>query len=206
MVEELGKIEKPSVEEFKDGRKLYFIPLIYCGEDSPDEYVIKFNKYWEQVEKQIAELESKLGIVKRIYHELVPAVGDDGIKAIEELCNKSCKIVKDCLEKGAQLEAAEGADELTEFMDWSRCLMLGLQNQRVIGQVYASYLEAAKKRNESINAKIDETLQKDETGILIMRENHQLQFPTDIQIIYVAPPALDEIKRWLRERETKAED
>ena len=84
--------------------------------------------------------------------------------------------------------------------------MLGLQNQRVIGQVYASYLEAAKKRNESINAKIDETLQKDETGILIMRENHQLQFPTDIQIIYVAPPALDEIKRWLRERETKAED
>ena len=206
MVEELGKIEKPSVEEFKEGRKLYFIPLIHRGEDSPDEYVIKFNKYWEQVEKQIAELESKLGIVKRIYHELVPAVGDDGIKAIEELCDRSCKIVKDCLAKGAQLEAAEGADILTEFMDWSRCLMLGLQNQKVIGQVYESYLESGKKRNEYIAGKIDETLQKDETGILIMRENHQLQFPTDIQIIYVAPPALDEIKRWLRERETKSEE
>jgi guanylate kinase len=36
-----------------------------------------------------------------------------------------------------------------------------------------------------------------------MRESHQLQFPTDIQIIYVAPPALDEINRWLRDRETK---
>ncbi|HEY98470.1 MAG TPA: hypothetical protein G4O16_09870 [Dehalococcoidia bacterium] len=206
MTEELGKIEKPSVEEFKEGRKLYFIPLIYRGEDSPDEYIIKFNKYWEQVEKQIAELEAKLGAVKRIYHELVPAVGDDGIKAIEELCDKSCKIVRECLERGAQLEAAEGTDILTEFMDWSRCLMIGLQNPKVINQVYESYLEATKKRNEYIITRINETLQKNETGILIMRENHQLQFPTDIQIIYVAPPALDEIKRWLREQENKPKE
>lgn len=205
MAEELGKIEKPSVEKFKEGRKLYFIPLIYSGEDSPDEYIIKFNKYWGQVENQINELEAKLGIIKRVYHELVPAVGDDGIKAVGELCEKSCKIVKDCLEKGAELEAAEEADILTELMDWSRCLMLGLQNQKVIGQVYESYLEAARKRNEYIAKKIDETLLKNETGILIMRENHQLQFPADIQIIYVAPPALDEIKRWLRERESKPE-
>ena len=206
MTEELGKIEKPSVEEFKEGRKLYFIPLIYRGEDSPDEYIIKFNKYWEQVEKQIAELEAKLGAVKRIYHELVPAVGDDGIKAIEELCDKSCKIVRECLERGAQLEAADGTDILTEFMDWSRCLMIGLQNPKVINQVYESYLEATKKRNEYIITRINETLQKNETGILIMRENHQLQFPTDIQIIYVAPPALDEIKRWLREQENKPKE
>jgi len=206
MAEELGKIEKPSVEEFKEGRKLYFIPLVYRGEDSPDEYVVKFNKYWEQVGKQIAELETKLGVVKRIFHELVPAVGDDGIKAIEELCDRSCQIVRDCLERGAQLEAAEGADILTEFMDWSRCLMLGLQNPKVISQVYESYLEAAKKRNEYIAGRIDKTLQKNETGILIMRENHQLQFPADIQIIYVAPPALDEIKRWLREQENKAKE
>ena len=49
--------------------------------------------------------------------------------------------------------------------------------------------------------KLDETLQSDEIGILFMRENHQVQFPSDIQVFYVAPPALDEIKRWLRERE-----
>ena len=84
--------------------------------------------------------------------------------------------------------------------------MIGLQNQRVISQIYQSYLDITKKRNEYIANKIDETLQKGETGILVMRENHQVQFPTDIQIIYVAPPALDEIKRWLRERETKIEE
>jgi guanylate kinase len=37
-----------------------------------------------------------------------------------------------------------------------------------------------------------------------MRENHQVQIAPDIQVFYIAPPALDEIKRWIREREQKA--
>ncbi|HUT68301.1 MAG TPA: hypothetical protein VMW86_07100 [Dehalococcoidales bacterium] len=203
MAEELGKIEKPPVENFKKGRKLYFIPLIYGGEDLPVEYLGKFHKYWEQVEKQIADMASKLGEVNRIYHELIAVPGDEGCKAVKELGDRSYKIVKSCLEKKAQLEAVEDADILTEFMDWSRCLIIGLQNPGVVSKVYESYLEIGKKRNEYIARKIDETLKENEIGILLMRENHQVQFPSDIQVFYVAPPALDEIKRWLRERESK---
>jgi hypothetical protein len=204
MAEELGKIERPSVEELKEGRKLYFIPLIHRGEESPEDYLEKYNNYWEQVEKQIAELESKLGKVHRIYHELIPATGEAGSKAIKELCDRGHKIVQDCLDKGANLEAVEEADLLTEFMDWSRCLIIGLQNQTVLKKVYEYYLEVAKKRNDYIAGKIDQTLKKDEIGILIMRENHQVQFPSDVQVFYVAPPALDDIKRWLRDREMKS--
>jgi hypothetical protein len=65
-------------------------------------------------------------------------------------------------------------------------------------------MEIGKKRNEHIARKIDETLKDNEIGILLMRENHQVQFPPDIQVFYVAPPALDEIKRWLRESENKS--
>ena len=201
MAEELGKIEKPPVEEFKEGRKIYFIPLIYRSEELPEEYIEKFNKYWEQVEKQVAELELKLGKVNRIYHELIPAAGEAGCEAIKELSDKSHKIIQACLEKGAQLEAVEEGDLLTEFMDWSRCLIIGLQNPKVLTKVYESCLEAGKKRNEYIAGKIDETLKTNEIGILLMRENHQVQFPSDIQVLYIAPPALDEIKRWFRERE-----
>lgn len=204
MAEELGKIEKPPVEDFRKGRKLYFIPLIYSGEDLPEDYLEKFNKYWEQVEKQIAELVSKLGEVNRIYHELVTAAGDEGIKSVKELSDRSHKIVQTCLEKKAQMEAVEDSDILTEFMDWSRCLIIGLQNPKVVSKVYESYVEIGKKRNEHIARKIDETLKENETGILLMRENHQVQFPSDIQVFYIAPPALDEIKRWLRERENKS--
>ena len=195
MAEELGKIEKPPVEDFKKGRKLYFVPLLYRGENPPEEYLEKLNKFWEQVEKQITELESKLGKVNRIYHELIPVGGEDGLKIIEELNEKSHKIIRTCLDKGAQLEAVEESDLLTEFMDWTRCLLAGLQNQKVLSMVYEFYAKVSKKRSEHISAKIDETLKADEVGILLIRENHQVQFPPDIQVFYVAPPALDEIKR-----------
>ncbi len=204
MTEELGKIEKPPVEDFKKGRKLYFIPLIYGSKDLPEDYLEKFNKYWEQVEKQIAELVSKLGEVNRIYHELVAAAGDEGIETVKELSDRSHKIVQACVENKAQMEATEDSDILTEFMDWSRCLLIGLQNPKVVSKVYESYMEIGKKRNENIACKIDETLKDNEIGILLMTENHQVQFPSDVQVFYIAPPALDEIKRWLRERESKS--
>jgi len=204
MAEELGKIDKPPVESFKKGRKLFFVPVIYLGEGLEEEYTLKVNKYWEQVSKQIAELALKLGEVKRVYHELVAASSEEGGKSIKELNSSSYNIVQACLEKKAQLEALEDADLLMEYMDWSRCLMIGLQNPKVISKVYESYAEVGKKRNEYIARKIDETLKEDEIGIVLMRENHQVQFPADIQVFYVSPPALDEIKRWLREQAGKS--
>lgn len=203
MSEELGKIEKPAAEEFKGGRKLYFVPLIYCGKDPEAEYLEKFNEYWDQVESQMSDLELKLGRVGKIYHELIPVGGDDGVKVIKELNDKSCQIIENRLKEGAQLGATEEGELLTEFMDWTKCLAVGLQNQKVFTQVYEFYIEASKKRNEHIAKQIDETLNADEIGLLFMREGHQVQFPQDIQVFYVTPPALDEIKRWLRDREAK---
>ena len=169
MAEELGKIEKPSVDKFKEGRKLYFVPLLYMGEDTPIEYVALFNKYWEQVTKQLVELESKLGIVNRVYHELIPAAGEEGCNAVKELNEKSHSLIQTTVIKGAKMEALEDSNLMTEFMDWGRCLLIGLQNPEVINRVYDSYMESGKKRNEFIAEKIDETLDSDEIGILFMK-------------------------------------
>ncbi|MFC1860605.1 hypothetical protein ACFLYC_03440 [Chloroflexota bacterium] len=94
MSAELGKIEKPSVEEFKTGRKLYFVPLLYGSKELPADYLKIFNKYWKQVDDQISDLELKLGPTNRIYHELIPSAGEDGLKALKNLSEKSFKIVK----------------------------------------------------------------------------------------------------------------
>ncbi len=206
MSEELGKIEKPPVEEFKGGRKLYFVPIIYCTKEPPAEYLEKFNKYWNQVENQMSDLELKLGKVNRIFHELIPVGGEDGIKTIKELNDKSYQIINNRLDKGAQLEAIEQNELLTEFIDWSKCLATGLQNQKVFTKIYEFYTEASRKRNEHIAKQIDETLKPDEIGVLFMRGGHRVQFPSDIQIFYVIPPALDEIERWLRDREVKSQE
>jgi hypothetical protein len=204
MGEELGRIEKPAVDSFKKGRKLFFVPVVYHGENVPEAYNEIMNRYWEQVGKQLEELTSKLGAVRKIYHELIDAPGDQGASAIQELNKKSYNIIKSYMDKKAEMEALEDTDILTEFMDWNRCLLIGLQNPKVMTKVYESYVETSKKRNEHIAKKIDDTLKDDEIGVLMMRENHQVQIPADIQVFYVAPPALDEIKRFIREQESKA--
>lgn len=204
MSEELGKIEKPPAEDYKGSRKLFFIPLLYCGKEDQSDYSEIFTRYWEQVRKQITELEIKLGKIGKIYHELISTGSDEGCQTIQELNDNSHRIVQNCIDRGARLEALEDDDLLSEFMDWSRCLVMGLQNQNVFTKVYDSYVEVSKKRNEHIAGKIDETLAVDEIGVFLMRENHQIQFPKDIQVFYISPPALDEIKRWQRDHEAKS--
>ncbi len=206
MTQELGKIEKPPVESFKKGRKIFFVPVIYRTEGLPKDYLEKFNRYWEEVETQIAELSAKLGEINKIYHELISSSGKDGMAILKELNKAGHKIVKNCIDKKASLEALEDNDLLTEYMDWSRCLLAGLQNPNVVTKVYDAYVAVSKKRNEAMTKKIDETLKEHEIGLVLMREGHQVQFPSDIQVIYVSPPALDDIKRWLRDREQKVEE
>ena len=206
MPEELGKIEKPAAEDYKAGRKLFFVPLIFSTQDLPQEFTEKYEKYWEQVDAQIASLEEKLGPVNRIFHELIPQSGEEGIKALKHIKVNSLQIVQSRIERGAVLEAAENEETLTELMDWSRCLSLGLQSQKVYTSIYGFYAEASKKRNESISQKIDHTLKENESAIIIMGEGHHVQFPPDIRVFYVAPPALDELKRWLRDYEIKVKE
>jgi hypothetical protein len=205
MGEELGKIEKPAVSSFKKGRKLFFVPVIYSNEVAAEGYKQNLTKYWEQIVKQLDELSLKLGQVNKIYHELIDAAGEKGAETMKELNESSYNLTKSLTDKKALLEALEDTDLLTEFMDWSRCLMIGLQNPKVMTKVYEAYVDTGKKRNEQITKIIDETLKENEIGVLMMRENHQVQFPPDIQIFYVSPPALDEIKRWLREQDRKIE-
>jgi hypothetical protein len=206
MSEELGKIEKPNAADFKLGRKLYFVPLVFSSRELTAEYSDISDRYWEQVESQLAGLESKLGKTEHIFHELVPESGEEGLKTLKQLKVKSLKLVESRLAKGTVLDSAEDEEILAELMDWSRCLALGLQSHGVYTAIYNSYVEASKKRNEAISRKIDQTIKENQSAILIMGESHQVSFPADIQVFYISPPALDELKRWLRDYESRPKD
>jgi len=203
MTEQLGKIEKPPVEEYRAGRKLLFVPLIFTPKEPQADFLELVNNYWSQVEAQVSKLETMLSEVNKVYHELIPVGGKEGMKAIKELNSRSYQIANARLKKGAKLQPIEDSELLTEFMDWSKCLAVGLQNSKVFVRVYESYAEAQKRRNSHMAKQIDETLKNDQVGILLMREGHQVQFPSDIQVFYIVPPSLDEIKRWLRAREAE---
>ena len=105
-------------------------------------------------------------------------------------------------QSGAQLETAEDTALAEESMDWERHLLMGFVSQKVARMVSDFFTEASIKRYEHIANRIDETLKDNEAAILFIREGHGVQFPSDIEVFSVAPPALDEIHRWLRNRQS----
>ncbi|MCX6012940.1 MAG: hypothetical protein NTV30_05940 [Chloroflexi bacterium] len=199
MTEELGQIEKRTVESIEGKKKLFLIPLIFSSETAPLEYTILFSRYWSEVEEQISNLKSKLGSVQRIYHESISQGGTEGLSLIEKLSPSTYAIIKGDCDSGATLEAVEDKDLSEETIDWERCLMMGFIGANASKKVTELYMEASRKRFDYITNKIKETLKENEAGILFIRENHSVQFPSDIEVFLVSPPTLDAIGRWQRD-------
>lgn len=203
MTQEVGKIDKPETGSFKHGRRLLLVPLIYLAKDTPPEYTEKVDLYWKQAAEHVANLEAKIGTVNRVYHESISLGGEDGLRIMERLNPSSCYIATQKCQNNAELEAVEDRELAEESMDWERCLLIGFMSDKVATTVSDFYVEACKKRYEHIGKRIDETLKADEVAILFTREGHMVQFPHDVEVFSVAPPALDEIHRWLRDHATR---
>lgn len=206
MSEELGRIEKPAAERFARGRKLYLVPLVYSGKGTPPGYDERSSRYWQQVKEQLSNLEAKIGKVNRVYHEMISLADEEGMKVMERLNPESYQIGKSKCDNGAVFEVIENEELVAENIDWGKCLLIGLLSLKVANKVSEFHTEASKKRYEFMAKRIDETLQGDETGILFISQGHSLQFPNDIEVFSVFPPALDEIHRWLRDQVRKEQE
>jgi hypothetical protein len=206
MPKQVGKIEKPPAERFKEGKKLYLVPLIFLSKNAPAEYKQRCNRYWQQAAEQVANLEAKIGKVSRVYHESIPLPGKDGMKLAKKLNQKCYQIAKSKCANGATFEAVEDRELFEEVMDWERCLLFGFTSIKVATKVSEFYAEASRKRYEFMAKKIAATLKDNDAGLLFIREGHGLQFPKDIEVFSVSPPALDELHRWLRDEANKKEE
>lgn len=198
MAEQLGRIERPSLEAYRGKRKLLLVPVLALPPEDAEDGIFIVGKYWEQVQTQVTSLEMGVGWVKHVYHETLPEGGDEGLKMLEASGEQgSFALAQTRCQAGAVLEAAEDAETLMETMDLQRCLMLPFASPRVAAQLQQWMADAVRRRNEHFIQRIDETLGEDEVGLLMVGERHQLQFPQDIEVFYVAPPALDEYRRWV---------
>lgn len=199
MSEELGRVEKPEVSSYKQSRKILQVPLVYAGKDAPPDYAELFDKYWQQVGEMISRLEASLGKVTVILHESVTAGGEEGYKVMSELNPKSHALCQARSKSGVRLETFEDPALLADVMDWERCLMIGFLSENVARKVYDSYSETSKQRYQHISKAIGELVKDGDVALLFIREGHSVQFPPDIDVFMVAPPALNEIHRWLRD-------
>jgi len=200
MAKKLGKIKKPKAEDFEKGRKLLYLPLVFTPEQPEAEFNNMLDRYWQQSREQIANLEAKLSKINKVFHEWVDQGGEQGVETMEVMASGSRDVVKECLAQQAELMPVEDRELLNEFIDWNRCLAMGLMSRKVFNQVYRSYTDVKKKREKLIIKKVDQALGQNEVGLLVMREDNKVEFPKDVQVFYIAPPALDEIQRYLREK------
>lgn len=199
MSETLGKIEKPETSQFKENRKLLFVPIMFIYPSEDTELSQLLQQYWQETEQQVNNLCQKLGKITKVYHELISS--ETELALLDNMHIGSHNLVKKNIESGASFQPLEDADLLSEFMDWSRCLSIGIQSSKVFNAIYQNYIESNRKRNEQLSKKLDETLTPEDIGLLFLREEHHVQFPPDIQVFFVAPPSLDTIHRHLRDKQ-----
>ncbi len=198
MAQELGRVDRPAAEPYQGRRKLLLVPLIYTPHTDDESGLTIVAKYWDQVSTHTGALETSLGGLSHVYCESLVDGGDEGLKYLKMADEHSHSLVQSKCEAGAVLEPTEGRENLLEIVDLQRFLVSPVASQKVATRIQEWFNESNRSRYEHIAKQIDTTLQADETGLLLISERHQVQFPNDIEVFYVAPPALDEFRRWLQ--------
>jgi hypothetical protein len=197
MSQELGRMERPSQESFRGKRKLLLVPRVYEPRSGADEVGDIIQRYWDQVQSHVISLESGLGPIKHIYYESLTDGAEQGLGYLETIDKRCHSFVQSKSQVGATLEATEDEETLVETIDLQRCLMLPFVSNTVATKLHEWFTDGIRRRYEHISKRIDETLGENEVGLLVINEGHQVQFPSDVEVFFVAPPVLDEFRRWL---------
>ena len=206
--QELGRISRPGADQYRGRRKLILLPLLYSPATNEPEGAAALQNYWEQAQTQVAALENALGGLRHIYHESVTEGASDGLEQLKagDLRSYSLLSLKcgpSAGSGGAVLEATEDLEILLETLDLQRCLMMPMASHTVATRLQEWHAEANRRRYEHIANRIDSTLEEDGVGLLLISERHSVQFPPDIEVFYISPPALDDFRRWLQNWATR---
>ena len=200
----LGKIEKPKISDFGESRKLFCIPLIpqINQKDLTNDLKNNIKEFWIQVASKIEELK-RIGEVSFVFVESVTKDGKPGLDMAKQISEEFYKIVKEKVEDGTKLVTVENEEIFNEFLDWSLCLSMIRRSQKVFTKVLEFHKDTRDRRNKEIAKKIDETLKKNDCGMLLMTDENRLQIQpilsSDIQVFLIHPPAHNDVMRGFRE-------
>ncbi|MBR98203.1 MAG: hypothetical protein CL887_06900 [Dehalococcoidia bacterium] len=191
----LGSTGKARTESFDNKRKLFLVPLPPVMPEVDGNNSDLFDRHWNSIQEQIENLEKSLGLVRHVFHEMVYEGGDGGTAIVSQVSPRSATICKRITDSSGVFVKTEDRDALFEMHDWQRCISVGLASEKVSKLAYEGFQESTNLRNEKIAENIDKELNVDEIGILFISEDHRVQFPSDIQVFYIAPPTQNEIKQ-----------
>ena len=190
----LGSTGKTDARRFDGKKKLFLVPLIPMSNVISESNGELLDRYWKEVTKQIGNLESALGTVRHVFHEMVHDESENGLNMLESISPGSVKLVRHLTGSGAKLCQLEDPELLMEMTDWQRCLSVGLISKKVFEMASENYKTLSDKRNASIAERINNVINETDVGLLCITEGHTVQFPPDIQVFYVAPPSSNDLR------------
>lgn len=201
----LGSTGKSDPRRFDGKKKLLLVPLIPMSNALAESNTELFDRYWREVTNQIGNLESVLGTVRHIFHEMLHDDSEDGLEMMESVSPGSVKLVKYLMGSGSVLCPFEDPEMLMEMTDWQRCLSIGLVSKGVQEMASEQYRALTDARNNKVSESISTSMKEDEVGLLFISEGHTVQFSSDVQVFYVAPPSSNELKTAVTELLTPPE-
>jgi hypothetical protein len=204
MTQQLSQIPRPRASSYEGKKNLFLVPNYIAAPGLPQEAQELIEKYWSEVRDSIGNLERSLGTVSRVYHEMICAEGAEGLRHLDVLNPTACTLVRAMCQSTAAMRSLEDAELVAEHSDWQRILSMGPASQKVLQASIEGYQATLAGRYQSIADRIANDLAEDECAVLFIREDHKVQFPSDVQVFYVAPPSLDTLKRWLDEYFSRA--
>ena len=151
----------------------------------------------------ISKLESSLGKVDIIFHEMKSKSDEEGVKIIEDLNPKVSDYIKILNNSGSKISEFENDELIAETMDWQRISSIGLLSQNAKEITTKEYAKSITNRNESLIDKIENDLDVGKNGILFMRDDHGLQFSKDVEVFYVSTTIINSLQNWLGEELNK---
>jgi hypothetical protein len=199
MTQPLSQIPRPRASTYEGKKNLFLVPNYITAPGLPEEAQQLIEKYWSEVRDSIANLERSLGAVSKVYHEMICVDNGEGLQQIELLNPNACTLVSAMCQSTATLRSLEDMDLVAEHSDWQRILSMGPASQKVLQASIDGYQATLEGRYQGIAGRIADDLAEGECAVLFIREDHKVQFATDVQVFYIAPPSLDALKRWIED-------
>ena len=194
----LGNVGKASSGEFAGKRKLLLIPYVAAvREDQELKELVA--AYWAEAAEQVRKLEASFGEVRHLFHEGSVGGGDEAVNVLEEGNPAGFPHLRQMLDRGASLEPTEDVEVLRETLDLHRCMLVVQASQQVRDRLVEWLEEARTRRYSAIAERVGERIGDNGVAVLVISPDHRVQFPSDVEVVYVAPPSLDRISRWMRE-------
>ena len=194
----LGNIGLASHREFAGKRKLLIVPYVTATRDDESLHEM-VRAYWTDALAQVRKLEVSLGGVRYLFHEGFVGEGQESAEILETGNPHGYAELKAMVDRGVVLEPTEDIECLKETLDLHRCMSVVEVSHTVADRLSQWFEESRMARYAAIAGNVDRYLKENELAVLVISPDHEIKFADNIEIVYVVPPILDTINRWMRE-------